>query len=79
MPASPSETGAPGWDGSPIADVNASEELKMKKSSIVLIVTGSLASLFAVGLLAIGTLAFVGESEKDGDGGHGRRHVALRR
>ena len=40
----------------------------MKKSSIALIVTGSLASLFALGLLAVGTLAFVGESQKDGDG-----------
>jgi hypothetical protein len=40
----------------------------MKKSSIALVVTGALASLFAVGLLAIGGLAFVGESEKDGDG-----------
>ena len=40
----------------------------MKKSSIALIITGSLASLFAVGLLAIGGLAFVGESEKDSDG-----------
>jgi hypothetical protein len=47
---------------------NASEELEMKKSRIALIVTGSLASLFAVGLLAIGALAFVGESEKDSDG-----------
>ena len=40
----------------------------MKKSSIALIVTGSLASLFALGLLAVGTLAFVGESQKDSDG-----------
>ena len=40
----------------------------MKKPSIALIITGSLASLFAVGLLAIGGLAFVGESEKDSDG-----------
>ena len=40
----------------------------MKKSSIALVVTGALASLFAVGLLAIGGLAFVGESEKDSDG-----------
>ena len=40
----------------------------MKKSSIVLVVTGSIASLFAVGLLAIGALAFVGDSEKDSDG-----------
>jgi hypothetical protein len=47
---------------------NASEELEMKKSSIASIVAGSLASLFALGLLAIGILAFVGESEKDGDG-----------
>ena len=34
----------------------------MKKSSIALVVTGSIASLFAVGLLAIGGLAFVGDS-----------------
>ena len=40
----------------------------MKKSSIALVVTGSIASLFAVGLLAIGALAFVGDSEKDSDG-----------
>ena len=40
----------------------------MKKPSIALIVTGSLASLFAVGLLAIGALAFVGDSQKDSDG-----------
>ena len=40
----------------------------MNAKRIALIVTGSLASLFAVGLLAIGTLAFVGESEKDSDG-----------
>jgi hypothetical protein len=40
----------------------------MKKPSIALVVTGALASLFAVGLLAIGGLAFVGESEKDSDG-----------
>ena len=40
----------------------------MKKSSIALVITGSLATLFAVGLLAIGGLAFVGESEKDSDG-----------
>jgi hypothetical protein len=40
----------------------------MKKSKIALVVTGALASLFAVGLLAIGGLAFVGESEKDSDG-----------
>jgi hypothetical protein len=52
----------------PYRKFNASEELEMKKSSIALIVTGSLASLFALGLLAISTLAFVGESEKDGDG-----------
>jgi hypothetical protein len=52
----------------PYRKFNASEELEMNKSRIALIVTGSLASLFALGLLAIGTLAFVGESEKDGDG-----------
>ena len=40
----------------------------MKKPSIALVITGSLASLFAVGLLAIGGLAFVGESQKDSDG-----------
>jgi hypothetical protein len=40
----------------------------MKKSSIALIITGSIASLFAIGLLAIGGLAFAGESEKDSDG-----------
>jgi hypothetical protein len=40
----------------------------MKKPSIALVVTGALASLFAVGLLAIGGLAFIGESEKDSDG-----------
>ena len=40
----------------------------MKKSSIALVVTGALASLVAVGLLAIGGLAFVGESQKDSDG-----------
>ena len=40
----------------------------MKKPSIALVVTGSIASLFAVGLLAIGALAFVGDSEKDSDG-----------
>ena len=40
----------------------------MKKSSIALVITGSLATLFAVGLLALGGLAFVGESEKDSDG-----------
>ncbi len=40
----------------------------MKKPSIVLVVTGAVASLFAVGLLAIGGLAFVGESQKDSDG-----------
>jgi hypothetical protein len=40
----------------------------MKKSSIALVVTGAIASLFAVGLLAIGGLAFVGESQKDSDG-----------
>jgi hypothetical protein len=40
----------------------------MKKPSIALIITGALASLFAVGLLAIGGLAFIGESEKDSDG-----------
>jgi hypothetical protein len=47
---------------------NASEELEMKKSRIALIVAGSLASLVALGLLAISALAFVGESQKDGDG-----------
>ncbi|MET0616038.1 MAG: hypothetical protein ABW142_11365 [Thermoleophilaceae bacterium] len=40
----------------------------MKKSRIALIVAGSLASLVALGLLAISALAFVGESQKDGDG-----------
>ena len=40
----------------------------MKKSSIALVVTGSIASLFAVGLLAFGALAFVGDSQKDSDG-----------
>jgi len=40
----------------------------MNGSRIALVVTGSLASLFALGLLAIGTLAFVGESQKDSDG-----------
>ena len=40
----------------------------MKKSSIALIITGSVASLLAIGLLAIGGLAFAGESEKDDDG-----------
>ncbi|HMJ95981.1 MAG TPA: hypothetical protein VK486_09020, partial [Thermoleophilaceae bacterium] len=40
----------------------------MKKPSIALVITGALASLFAVGLLAIGGLAFVGESQKDSDG-----------
>ena len=40
----------------------------MNGRSIALVVTGSLASLFALGLLAIGTLAFVGESQKDSDG-----------
>ena len=40
----------------------------MNGSRIALVVTGSLASLFALGLLAISTLAFVGESEKDSDG-----------
>src|SRR5215210_5707424 len=68
MPASSSETGARRCDGSPIANHNASEELEMKKSSIALVVTGALASLVAVGLLAIGGLAFVGESQKDSDG-----------
>ncbi len=52
----------------PYRKFNAPEELEMKKSRIAFIVAGSLASLVAVGLLAIGTLAFVGESEKDGDG-----------
>jgi hypothetical protein len=40
----------------------------MKKPSIALVITGALASLFAVGLLAIGGLAFIGESQKDSDG-----------
>jgi hypothetical protein len=40
----------------------------MKKPSIALVITGALASLFAVGLLAIGGLAFLGESQKDSDG-----------
>ena len=40
----------------------------MKKPSIALVVTGAIASLFAVALLAIGGLAFVGESQKDSDG-----------
>jgi hypothetical protein len=40
----------------------------MKKPSIALVITGSLASLFAIGLLAIGGLAFVGDSQKDSDG-----------
>ena len=40
----------------------------MKKPSIALVVTGSIASLFAVGLLAVGALAFVGDSQKDSDG-----------
>jgi hypothetical protein len=52
----------------PYRKFNESEELEMKKPSIALIVTGSLASLFAVGLLALGALALVAESEKDGDG-----------
>jgi hypothetical protein len=39
-----------------------------KKPSIALVVTGALASLFAVGLLAIGAGAFIGESQKDSDG-----------
>jgi hypothetical protein len=40
----------------------------MKKSSIALVVTGSLASLLAAGLLAIGGLALWGDSQKDSDG-----------
>ena len=40
----------------------------MKKPSIALIITGAIASLFALALLAIGGLAFVGESQKDSDG-----------
>jgi hypothetical protein len=40
----------------------------MKKSSIALIVTGSLASIFAAGLLLIGGLALWGDSQKDSDG-----------
>jgi len=39
-----------------------------KKPSIALVVTGTIASLFAVGLLAIGAGAFIGESQKDSDG-----------
>jgi hypothetical protein len=40
----------------------------MKKPSIALIVTGAIASLFAVGVLAIGGLALWGDSQKDSDG-----------
>src|SRR5215210_87557 len=40
----------------------------MKKSSIALVVTGALASLFAAGILAIGGLALWGDSQKDSDG-----------
>src|SRR5215210_544496 len=40
----------------------------MKKSSIALVVTGALASIFAAGLLLIGGLALWGDSQKDDDG-----------
>lgn len=40
----------------------------MKKSSIALIVTGAIASIFAAGLLLIGGLALWGDSQKDSDG-----------
>jgi hypothetical protein len=40
----------------------------MKKTSIALVVTGSLASLLAAGLLAAGGLALWGDSQKDSDG-----------
>jgi hypothetical protein len=40
----------------------------MKKPNVALVVTGALASLFAVAVLAIGGLAFLGESQKDSDG-----------
>jgi hypothetical protein len=40
----------------------------MKKSSIALVVTGSIASLFAAGLLLIGGLALWGDAQKDSDG-----------
>ena len=40
----------------------------MNKTSIALVVTGALASLFAAGLLAVGGLALWGDSQKDDDG-----------
>jgi hypothetical protein len=40
----------------------------MNGKRIALIVTGALASLFAAGLLAIGGLALLGDSQKDSDG-----------
>jgi hypothetical protein len=40
----------------------------MNGKRIALVVTGALASLFAAGLLAIGGLALLGDSQKDSDG-----------
>jgi hypothetical protein len=40
----------------------------MNGRSIALVVTGALASLFAVGLLAVGGVALWGDSQKDSDG-----------
>jgi hypothetical protein len=51
-----------------IANHNESEEQKMNGRSIALVVTGTLASLVAAGLLAVGGLALWGDSQKDSDG-----------
>ena len=40
----------------------------MNGKSIALVVGGALSTLFAVGLLGLGALAFVGDSQKDSDG-----------
>jgi hypothetical protein len=52
----------------PYRKFNASEEQKMNGRRIALVVTGSLASLVAAGLLAIGGLALWGDSQKDSHG-----------
>jgi hypothetical protein len=47
---------------------NATEELKMNGRRIALVVTGTLATLLAVGLLTGGGLALWGNAQKDSDG-----------
>jgi len=47
---------------------NESEEHEMNGKSIALVVTGALATIVAAGLLAIGGLALLGDSQKDSDG-----------